>query len=132
MNEVTYSPQQFFRTWGLLVGLTGAGIIASAQTDGFWAAYTGLSWLMWAFMGAYAVLMFVVGRYLQHHPNPQLFGQFFLLSIGFKMFLCLIIFIIYIKKYPPTDKLLVIPFLGIYTIFTIHEVYFLNKLSVSE
>jgi hypothetical protein len=61
--------------------------------------------------------------------NKSLFHNLIIASVFFKMFLSVIILVIYRKLMQPDSGRFVLPFLLVYFIFTIFETYFMVKLA---
>ncbi len=118
--------------WSQLLMLAGGvavalGIFETSKLS--WAAYSGLSWIIWAFYTIFSIFLFEFGRRTNQHSDKQLFGHLFLLSTGAKLIISLAIVAFYVRKYNPSDKLFIFPFFAIYLIFTGFELYFMDKLA---
>lgn len=87
-----------------------------------------LSLTMLLFMG-FTVWTFHAGKSKSTHPNKQVFTRFFLMSIGIKMLLTILLIAIYKLAYHPENNDFGIPFILIYLFFSICENYSLMKLS---
>ena len=59
--------------------------------------------------------------------NKNAFTSVILMTTMAKMFLAILIIVIYVKVFEPDSRMFVFPFLGIYLIYTIFETYFMMK-----
>ena len=90
--------------------------------------YSLLSWVGIAFFVLISILMYFLGSKAAMSENKNTFTN---VVIGFtmgKMMLSVIIILIYNKLVAPDDKLFILPFFGIYLVYTIFETYFMMKL----
>jgi len=88
-------------------------------------------WLSWGsiiYFVLLSLMMFFVGRKAALSDNKNDFTNAFLLFLMVKLFSCAILVIIYLKTMEPQTKLFVLPFFGLYIVYTSFEVYFLSKL----
>ena len=85
--------------------------------------------LFFVFLG---VVLFEVGMVLGKSKNPFVFSRFFLLAVFFKMFLFVGIVMLAILKLGLDKHAIVIPSLIMYVLYTIHETYFLMRISKQE
>ena len=92
------------------------------------APHSALSWGSLGFFVALSLVMFFVGRKAAVSQNKNDFTNVFLLFLMAKLFSCAILVIVYLKTVEPQTKLFVLPFFGLYIIYTVFEVYFLSKL----
>ena len=88
-----------------------------------------LSWISWGFFILFSVGLFYASSKSANSENKHLFGQVFLLSIFFKMLFCATILIVYMLLTKPETGHFALPFLLVYLVFTIYEVYFVTKLA---
>lgn len=91
--------------------------------------YQSFSWMSWSFFVLFSVGLFIACSKAAQSTNKNLFGQIFLLSIVFKMMICGLLVIAYVLFVKPTSIHFILPFLLIYTAFTVYEVYFVTKLA---
>jgi hypothetical protein len=92
------------------------------------AAYAGLSWISLVFFIVLSVVMYEVGSQAATSDNKHNFTN---TVIGFtigKMMIAILIILGYLKLAEPETKLFVLPFFGIYLIYTIFETYFMIRL----
>lgn len=92
-------------------------------------SHLALSWISWGFFILFSIGLFYASSKSANSENKHLFGQVFLLSIFFKMLFCATILIAYMLVTKPDTGYFALPFLFVYLIFTIHEVYFVTKLA---
>lgn len=91
--------------------------------------YQSLSWLSWGFFIAFSIGVFYACAKSADSDNQQLFGQLFLLSIVFKLLFCGLLLIGFIFLARPNTLYFAYPFLFIYVVYTVYEVYFVTKLA---
>jgi hypothetical protein len=92
------------------------------------AAYARLSWIGLVFFIVLSVVMYEVGYQAAASDNKHNFTN---TVIGFtigKMMIAILIILGYLKLAEPETKLFVLPFFGIYLIYTIFETYFMIRL----
>ncbi len=77
----------------------------------------------------FCMIAFALGKRAMSSSSPYRFIQVLLMIIMGKMGLSLLIIIVYMKLFEPPDKSFVWPFLVIYVIYTVFEVYFLEKIA---
>lgn len=91
-------------------------------------AHQLLGWLSLLFFILLCTFMFFTGRAAALSKNKNAFTNAFLGFLMLKLFLCGGILIGYLKLSQPDTKLFVLPFFGLYIIYTTFEVIFLIKL----
>ena len=87
-----------------------------------------LGWISLAFFVGLSFFMFMVGKRAASSANKNNFTNVFLVFLMLKLFLCAGLMIGYLKILEPETKLFILPFFGLYIIYTIFEVFFLIKL----
>ncbi|MCB0636275.1 MAG: hypothetical protein KDC54_06640 [Lewinella sp.] len=119
--------QQF--AWQLLIvtALTAAGIWGLLQVPQV-QPYGTVGWISLGGFALLSVLLFWAGKRAAMSSNKNDFTSTVLGATMGKMFLAVIIIYAYIQLAEPTDKLFVLPFLGVYLVYTIFEVYFMMRL----
>lgn len=91
-----------------------------------------LSWLSLAAFIGISVLMFYSGKSSARSDNKNDFTNVVLgFTIG-KMFLTIVVIYAYVQLAQPTGKVFVLPFFGIYLLFTAFETYFMMKLGKTK
>lgn len=91
-------------------------------------AYSALSWISLGAFVSLSVLMYLAGYRAAMSENKNDFTNAILGFTVAKMFLAILVLIGYTQLARPQDKLFIIPFFGIYLIYTIFETYFMMKL----
>lgn len=122
------NPSQFFRQLALITSLTILFILGLHQFTAL-TATADFSWISLAFFVILSILIYLVGYRAVYNKNK---GTFINAALGltfFKMVLCIVLVGTYIKLTNPPTRLFILPFLGIYIIYTIFETYFMMKLS---
>lgn len=95
-------------------------------------AYDQFSWLSLAFFVALSILMYLIGYRAVHRKNKFAFINAALGLTFIKMLLCIVLVAAYIQVAHPSSRLFILPFLGIYVIYTIFETYFMMKISKAK
>jgi hypothetical protein len=85
-----------------------------------------------AFFVILGIILFEIGMVLGRSTNPFVFSRFFLMAVFFKMFIFVAIVMASILKFGLDKHAIVMPSLGMYLIYTIHETYFLMRISKQE
>jgi hypothetical protein len=75
------------------------------------------------------ILAYYSGRRAVLSKSKFRFVQLMMMLIVFKMLICVALVVAHMKIHQPPSKLFVIPFLAIYLIFTLFEIYVLEKLA---
>ena len=121
------SRKQFFIQ---LAGITVFTILATwlIHQNTTFQAHQNLSWIGLALFFVISILMYIFGYQAAQSSSKN---QFTTTVMGFtmgKIFLSLILIFGYNSLVEPKTKLFILPFFGIYAIFTIFETYFMMKL----
>ena len=87
---------------------------------GLWYVY------MYVFL---SLVQFFLGQKAVQHPRKNWFNNIIIGSVFFKMLLAMVVLVTYKMVYKPTGTAYLIPFLWIYVVFTVFEVYFMLKLT---
>jgi len=124
------APKTFFTQLIIVSGIV-ALIIGLLGSSEMLAVHQAFSWSNWALLIIFCIALYYASAASAKNKNKNLFGQVFLVSIFFKMLLCLLLMIAYILIGKPDDKFFVLPFAIIYLFFTSFEVYFVTKLAKS-
>ena len=74
-------------------------------------------------------LAYILGARTAQSEARGRFVQLVMFLIVIKMLICVLLVVLHVKLNTPENKLFVIPFLMIYLIFTIFEVYVLERLA---
>jgi len=74
-------------------------------------------------------LMFYLGNMAAKSSNKYMFNNIIIGNMILKMFLCVIIVMVYKNIYQIESRAFLLPFLVIYLAYTIFETYFLTKLA---
>lgn len=93
------------------------------------SSHLSLSWISWGFFILFSIGLFYASAKSAKSENKNLFGQIFLLSIFFKMLFCASMLIVYMLVTKPQTAHFALPFLFVYLVYTIYEVYFVTKLA---
>lgn len=75
------------------------------------------------------VLAFFLGTGAAKSDNKYRFIHLMMILILAKMMICVALVLIYVRMGQPATKLFVIPFLTIYVVFTVFEIYVLQKVA---
>jgi len=74
-----------------------------------------------------SVAVFFFGKILASSENKYLYNNLIVINFISKMIFSLIAVVIYVKLFQPANDFHLIPFVVIYLIFTIYEVYFMTR-----
>lgn len=121
------SRKQFFIQLSGVVGITAIILFLVHQFPVLYA-YQNLSWVSLAFFIVLTILMFIFGYRAAQSSNKNHFTNTVMGFTMGKIFLSIIIILAYNQLVKPETKLFILPFFGIYLIFTIFETYFMMKL----
>lgn len=111
-----------------VVSLVAILIVIGLQQLAFLKPYGLLAWLSLAFFMLVSLLMYYSGYRAAHSDNKNTFTNVVIGYTTAKMFLSVIIVLIYGKLAAPPDKFYILPFFAIYLIYTIFETRFMMKL----
>jgi hypothetical protein len=92
------------------------------------AAHMNFSWACLIIFALLTVLMFFAARQASRSTNKNDFTTVALGFSGGKIFLSAILVLVYLKLGKPDTRFFVLPFLGIYVVYTVFEVYFMMRL----
>ncbi len=121
-------PQKtFFLQLGIVTILAAAAVFLLHRLPAL-QAYGLLSWIALLFFVLFCTAMYYAGARSARSDNKNDFTNTFLgFTVG-KMFLAVIIIYGYLQLAQPQDKRFILPFFGVYLIYTIFEVYFMSRL----
>ena len=121
------SQRSFYLQLALISGFAAVGLFLINRLPVF-HAYSDLSWISLAFFVGLSIAMFYTGHRAAFSSNKHNFTNTVLgFTIG-KIFLSVIIILLYFKLAEPETKFFILPFFGVYLIFTIFESYFMTRL----
>ena len=127
--EQMITPKKF---WFQLIAVIVVTVIALVVLDQLLPASTALSqftvWCVLVFTCINA-LAYYAGRRAVRSTSKFRFIQMMMILILFKMMICIGLVVIHVEVNHPASKLFVIPFLLIYLIFTLFEIYVLEKMA---
>ncbi len=90
--------------------------------------FAGLFIAALVFFVILSLVLFYVSKRAAVHRNGMMFIYVMLFAIMIKFGFCLITLFVYNRVFRPETKFFVLPFIGIYVIYTIFETYFMMKL----
>lgn len=122
------TPKQFYLQLTILSTIV-ASLLVFLEVSNLISTHLSLSWISWGFFILFSIGLFYASSRSAKSENKNLFGQIFLLSIFFKMLFCASMLIAYMLITKPETAYFALPFLFVYLIFTIYEVYFVTKLA---
>ena len=88
-----------------------------------------LGWLGLVFFIVLSIVIFMIGKSKARSKDSNAFTRLIMYNLMIKMFSSVCIVFIYYVVTAPIEKLFIIPFVFIYFLFTIFEVFFLTRLS---
>lgn len=110
-----------------LVALT---LILSNTVPGF-PPYAPVMWMSIIFFTLFSLTVHLLGTKAAASDNKNDFIRFIMMVIMGKLFLSVILVIGYIYAVQPSNRLVVLPFIPIYIIYTIFETKFMMRLAKS-
>ncbi len=119
----------------LLVGLTLIVILLMAGVLFLFpdlGVHTGFSYSTIVIFFVFSLGAFLMGKAAVKSTNKYRFIQVLLLVIMGKIMISLLAILAYMKLTEPPDKRFVLPFILIYLIYTVFEVYYLEKVAKEE
>lgn len=120
-------PGLFFRQLTLLTLLVALFLLLLYQLPALYT-YANFSWLSLGFFVLLSIVTYFIGYRAVLQKNKFAFINAALGITFIKMLLCVVIVGTYIKIVNPPSRLFILPFLGIYVIYTIFETYFMMKI----
>lgn len=123
--------QQFYLQLAVLSSATGLVLFLLTQVPQL-QGHGILSWIgLFGFI-VLSILMYYTGKRSAKSENKNDFTNVVLgFTIG-KMFMAILIVYAYIQIATPEDKLFILPFFGVYLVFTAFETYFMMNLGKSK
>lgn len=122
------TPQKFYVQLAILSAVVGAALVGF-NTHELISSHQSISWISWGFFILFSIILFYACAKSAKSENKNLFGQVFLISIFFKMLLCGLMVIAFVLIVKPQTVHFILPFLFIYLVYTVFEVYFVTKLA---
>ncbi len=120
------------RFWLLLLIVTVVTVLLLALLDKFLPASESLSrftvWCVLAFI-CINVVAYYVGRRAVRSKSRFRFIQAMMMLILLKMMICIGLVVLHVEINHPVSKLFVVPFLMIYLIFTLFEIFVLERMA---
>ena len=92
------------------------------------SAYTGIFWLSIAFFFVFSLAMFFFAKKAALSSNKHAFTNVAIGTLAGKLFLSIILLVIYKQVAAPSDKFFIIPFFIVYLFYTMFETNFMIKL----
>lgn len=126
MQRGTFFQQLFLLTLIVLLLLLALHQLPSLQQD------APFSWLSLAFFVLLSIVTYFIAYRSVQHKNKFAFVNASLVMTFVKMVLCIALVAAYIKLTNPPSRTFILPFLGIYVIYTIFETYFLMKIGKTK
>lgn len=125
------SARSFFTSFSLLSLGTALFIFGLTNFPQFQSS-TAISWISLLIFGAICVLMYFSGVSSAKSKDKNAFTRLIIMSIMAKMFIAILMVVVYIEVVKAESRLFIYPFLAIYFIYTIFETYFMTKLGKTE
>ena len=121
--------QSFWRSMAIVTAATALLLFGLQQLPLF-ASHALFAWLGLLLYAGLGLLAWYMGKQTAASANPNAFIQFFMGFVGAKMFLTIILLVVYVKSVGAVEnKYFVLPFLLTYLIYTVYESWFLMKLA---
>lgn len=120
-------PGLFFRQLILLTLVVALLLFALHQLPTL-QTYTDFSWLSLAFFVILSIITYYISYRTVSQKNKFAFINAALGLTFVKMLLCVVVVAAYIQLTHPSSRLFILPFLGVYVIYTIFETSFMVKI----
>ena len=88
-----------------------------------------ITWWSLLFFIIISIFMYMMGDKAMKSSNKYEFNHIVIGFVLFKMFVSIVIILLYKKKFHPESKLFIVPFFIVYFSFTIFETYFMTQLT---
>lgn len=121
---------RFLLYLGIVSACTALGLFLLNLLPGF-QVHAGFAWSTFAFFLLFTLLAFWYGNMAARSTNKHQFTNAFMILTMIKMLFSLMIVVGYFFLAKPTDKLFIVPFFGIYLIYTVFETALLMKMGRS-
>ncbi|MEN0003988.1 MAG: hypothetical protein AAF798_07590 [Bacteroidota bacterium] len=115
-----------------VITLISAGLVYGLSQFEQTKPYVGLGWLSLALFTVLTLLMFVFGYQTAQSKNKNTFTSTVLGFTAGKMFMSLIVIVLYNSLMEPPTKWFILPFFMVYLIYTVFETYFMMRLGKME
>jgi hypothetical protein len=106
------------------------GLLYLIHKSPAWIDYLGFSMVGLGLMVVYNIFAFGIANILIKSRKKNIFINFIVANILFKIALVMFYILGYVKMYPPKEKFFVLPFIGIYLVFAVFETYFLYQMVI--
>jgi hypothetical protein len=106
------------------------GLLYLIHKSPAWIDYLGFSMVGLGIMVVYNIFAFGIANILIKSRKKNIFINFIVANILFKIALVMFYILGYVKMYPPKEKFFVLPFIGIYLVFAVFETYFLYQMVI--
>jgi hypothetical protein len=122
---------RFLLSLGTVSGCTAIGLFLLNRLPGF-QIHALFAWGTFAFFVLFTLLAFWYGSMAARSTNKHQFTNAFMVLTMIKMLFSLMIIVGYFFLAKPANKLFIVPFFGIYLIYTIFETALLMRLGRSN
>lgn len=118
--------KQFY--WQLFfVSLLSGTLVACSAYIPSLASYVNLGIIGLIFFIILSILIFQLANRMARSKNLNAFTHLILYNLMLKLFMSIVIVIIYYYVYKPENRLFIVPYALVYLIFTIFEAIFLSS-----
>ncbi len=118
----------FYKYLGGVIAVAIAGLLLLSKVLSM-HDHKLLGWLGLVFFIVLSIVIFMMGKAKAGSKDSNAFTRLIMYNLMIKMFSSVCIVFIYYVVTKPMEKLFIIPFVFIYFLFTIFEVFFLTRLS---
>lgn len=102
------------------------GVIDGGRFD----EYSNLYWWSIGLFIIYNIVVFIIAKYFSRKSNDKGYFALIFLNLLLKLFFVIGIPVIYFVEMEPSDNRFIIPYVGIYVVFTIFETWYLNQSAI--
>lgn len=110
---------------------TGLGLYLVHSYELF-APHFSLSAILFALMFVTSVFLFYLGRKSSLSSNKYSFIRLVIISVMLKIVIVVGLIAVYVKTESPDNRFFVLPFIGVYIIFSIFETMVLYRLALNK
>ena len=121
----------FFRQLAILTLLVAVSLWGLHQIPAL-NTHQDFSWLSLLFFVLLSITTYFIGYSTVQQKNKSAFINVALGLTFVKMLLCIVLVAAYIHFTNPVSRLFILPFLGIYVVYTIFETYFMMKIGKTK
>ena len=106
------------------------GLLYFIHKSPLWIDYWNFSIGGLGLMVVFNIFVFAIANILIKSRKINIFINFIVANILFKIALVMFYILAYVRINPPKEKVFILPFIGIYLVFAVFETYFLYQMVI--